>query len=151
MEGLFQENGPFQLPYYPEGGSVKPQLNPWSNHKAAHAIWVDSPGDTGFSQAGLHVQGLTGVAEDIAGFLINFFERFPDLRGKKLWLQGESYAGAMIPYMAHRIYSDDSLFCKGINLKGVQINDPSWANEYVFAIGLPVARTEPDRSLERLS
>jgi len=129
LEGLFQENGPFQLPYYYPNQTVEPRLNPYSNHRAAHSIWVDSPGDTGLSQAGLHIQGLKATAEDVAGFLVNFFKAFPDLHGKRLWLQGESYAGAMIPYMADRIYNDDSMLCKGIDLKGFQINDPSWANE----------------------
>ena len=134
MTGLMQENGPFQLPYYLEGSSVQPRVNPWSNHRAAHAIWIDSPGDTGLSQAGTHIKGLAGVAEDMVGFLINFFQAFPNLAGKRLWLQGESYAGAYIPYMADRIYGDDTLLCKGINLKGVQVNDPLWASECVFPL-----------------
>lgn len=129
MEGLFQENGPFLLPYYNVNSTVQPVLNPWSNHKAAHSVWIDSPGLTGFSKAGDNVPGLKAVAEDIAGFLVNFFQAFPNLQNKRLWLQGESYAGAMIPYMADRIYTDPTMKCKGINLKGIQINDPSWANE----------------------
>ncbi|OCF30496.1 hypothetical protein I316_07879 [Kwoniella heveanensis BCC8398] len=129
LEGAFQENGPFQLPFYHENGTVQPRLNEFGNNIAAHAVWVEQPGSTGFSTAGKHIQGLNAVAHDMVGFFVNFFRTFPDLRGKRMWLQGESFAGAMIPYIADAIYRDETLLCQGINLKGIQINDPSWASD----------------------
>lgn len=135
MEGLFQETGPLLLAYHPPNETFQPALNAYSTHKVAHAIWIDSPGNTGFSQAGEHIQGLTAVAADVAGFFVNFFRAFPELKGKRLWLQGESYAGAMIPYMADHIYKHPEL---GLNLQGFHINDPSFANEYVSSSVGPV-------------
>lgn len=130
MEGLWQENGPVIFPYYAANTSVKPYLNPYSTHKAAHAIWIDQPGNTGFSKAGLEIQGYGGIAKDFSGFLVNFFKEFEHLQGKRLWLTGESFAGAMIPYIAHHIYEHPKYYNnRGINLKGIHINDPSWADK----------------------
>lgn len=39
------------------------------------------------------------AAIDFVSFLENFYTTFPELRKKKLWLSGESWAGKFIPYL----------------------------------------------------
>lgn len=101
--------------------------NPWSWTKLGNVMWVDQPVGTGFARGDRTAANQEDVAADFAAFLVNYFSVFQNMKGKKLWLTGESYAGKYIPYMANYIYKHPSLKRQGINLQGIAINDPSWA------------------------
>jgi len=62
--------------------------------------------------------------EDVAAQLVGFLEQFlniSELKGKKLYLSGESYAGTYIPYIADCIYRNPSSL--DLNLQGTWMAD----------------------------
>ncbi|KAF7333163.1 Carboxypeptidase cpdS [Mycena venus] len=101
MDGLFQENGPFQW----QSGTYEPQPNPFS--------WTNLTN---------MIKDETDVARDFAGFWKNFIETF-EMQGFDVYFTGESYAGQYIPYIAS--YFLDQNNTTYYNVKGIQINDPS--------------------------
>jgi carboxypeptidase D len=62
-----------------------------------------------------------GLAEQLVGFMQQFLSVFSELKGKKLYLTGESYAGMYVPYIADYIYSNPTLL--DLKLQGIWIAD----------------------------
>lgn len=85
-------------------------------------VWIDQPITTGFSRGSKIVNSEIDVASDFMGFWKNFIDTF-SMKGYKIYILGESYAGQYIPYIAGGMLDteDKDYF----NVKGVQINDPS--------------------------
>lgn len=127
LEGALQENGPVVFPWNISGLPDEPyvKLNPYSWHKLASVVWVEEPVGTGFSEGTIDIRGYSDAAKEFFSFLKNFYDTFPENKGKKLWLTGESDAGQMVPAIAHHIYThDEEAKSYGIDLKGISINDP---------------------------
>ncbi|KAG6487648.1 hypothetical protein ZIOFF_056239 [Zingiber officinale] len=62
------------------------------------------------------------TATDALAFLVNWFELFPEYKGRDFFITDESYAGHYIPQLAHSIlHNKDRL----INLKGIAISNES--------------------------
>jgi carboxypeptidase D len=55
-------------------------------------VWVEQPVGTGFSQGNSTETDEEAVAESFLGFFKNFIDTF-DLKNKKIYVTGESYAG----------------------------------------------------------
>ncbi|WFD42919.1 carboxypeptidase D [Malassezia psittaci] len=127
LEGLFQENGPFSLPMQKEW-VVK--QNPYSWTNLSHVVWVENPVGVGFTKGTPDIKGERDLAREFYGFLEQFYETFAELKGKRLWITGESYAGMYIPYIAHEIYQHPTN-ASGINLQGISINDPSFTTDFL--------------------
>jgi cathepsin A (carboxypeptidase C) len=91
---IFAENGPF---------SVKEDLsllrNDFSWNNKANVLYVDQPVGTGFSKAADqdYTKSETEVAIDFRLFLLGFLDKHPELKGRELFITGESYAGHYIP------------------------------------------------------
>ncbi|KAF8120710.1 Alpha/Beta hydrolase protein [Boletus edulis] len=119
LEGLLQENGPFSWSY----GQAKPTVNEYSWTNLSSILWIEQPVGTGFSQGTPNIENEDQLAEQLVGFLQQFLEVFSELKGKKLWLTGESYAGTYIPYIANYIYENPTLL--DLSLQGMWISDPS--------------------------
>ncbi|PWN51753.1 alpha/beta-hydrolase [Violaceomyces palustris] len=134
LEGLMQENGPFKLPW----GTKEIVKNPYSYTKLANVLWVEQPVSVGFTKGTPDITDEEGISKEFVGFLDNFFASFPELKGKKLWLHGESYAGKYIPYIANYIYKRSASVnsAAGLNLQGISINDPSFTGD-AFGEELP--------------
>ncbi|KAF8264855.1 alpha/beta-hydrolase [Lactarius quietus] len=111
LEGMFQENG-----------------NQWSWTNVSSVLYVDQPVGTGFSQGVPDAQNEDDVAAQLVGFLQQFLEVFSELKGKKFYLSGESYAGAYVPYIANFIYENTTTSTLDLDLQGIWISDPmiSW-------------------------
>lgn len=62
------------------------------------------------------------VAIHFGIFLKKFYQNFPELKNRPLYLTGESYAGHYIPFMANYIYKKEFIEL-GINLKGIAIGN----------------------------
>ncbi|KAF9431623.1 hypothetical protein BGZ76_011914 [Entomortierella beljakovae] len=123
MEGLFDENGP----YVPNGGSF--ELNPHSWHNIGHIIYVDQPFGTGFSHSNTTVPDEDFVGRTMVSFYRNFLKTFPELKSKKVYLTGESFAGRYIPYFAkHVLNFNDKHKSDPINLKAVAIGNGLYGN-----------------------
>ena len=117
LEGLLQENGPFLWQY----GTYKPVANPWSWHRLTNMVWVEQPVGTGFSAGTPTARDEDDVAEQFLGFWRNFVELF-GVQGYKVYLAGESYAGAYCPYIAsHMLDANDTTT---FDLQGMLIYDP---------------------------
>ncbi|KIM77994.1 hypothetical protein PILCRDRAFT_607714 [Piloderma croceum F 1598] len=119
LEGLLQENGPFSW----KTGTAKPIVNEYSWTNLSSMLYVEQPIGTGFSQGTPDVKDENGVAAELVGFMQQFLEVFSELKGKKLYLTGESYAGTYVPYIANYIYENPTAL--NLNLQGIWISDPS--------------------------
>ncbi|KAI0179484.1 alpha/beta-hydrolase [Hypoxylon sp. FL1284] len=117
FEGLLQENGPFIWQY----GTLKPVPNPWAWNRLTNVVWVEQPVGTGFSRGEVTARGEEDVAAQFLGFWKNFIETF-SLQGYKVYIAGESYAGAYCPYIASAMLdkNDTTLY----DLSGMLIYDP---------------------------
>lgn len=128
LDGLFQENGPFLW----QSGTYAPQPNPFSWTNLTNMIWVDQPIGTGLSPAAegapAEITNEVDVGRQFAGFWKNFMTTF-NMTGADVYITGESYAGQYIPYIAS--YMLDQNNTDYYNVKGIQINDPSIAEDAV--------------------
>ncbi|KAF8833005.1 alpha/beta-hydrolase, partial [Paxillus ammoniavirescens] len=123
LKGLLQENGPLSWSY----GQAKPTVNEHSWTNLSSVLWVEQPVGTGFSQGTPNIENEDQLSEQLVGFMQQFLEVFSELKGKKLWLTGESYAGFYVPYIANYIYENLTLL--DLSLQGILIIDPlisSW-------------------------
>ncbi|KAJ7661534.1 alpha/beta-hydrolase [Mycena polygramma] len=118
LEGFLQENGPFQWGV----GTAKPivNVNSWTN--LSSMLWVEQPVGTGFSQGTPNIKDEDDLAAQLVGFFQQFLTVFEELKGKKLYLSGESYAGQYVPYIANFIYENPTLL--DLSLQGIWISDP---------------------------
>jgi carboxypeptidase D len=125
LEGLLQENGPFSWGY----GQAKPTKNEFSWTNLSSVLYLEQPVGTGFSQGTPTAKDENDIAAQVVGFLQQFLEIFSELKGKKFYLTGESYAGTYIPYIANYIYENPKKLA--LNLQGTWISDPSISHDVV--------------------
>ncbi|PIL36469.1 hypothetical protein GSI_00158 [Ganoderma sinense ZZ0214-1] len=118
LEGLLQENGPFQWSY----GQAQPTQNEFSWTNLSSIIFLEQPVGTGFSQGRPNVTNENDVAAQVVGFFQQFLEVFSELKGKNLYLSGESYAGMYVPYLANFIYEHPTDL--NLTLNGFWVSDP---------------------------
>jgi carboxypeptidase D len=89
-------------------------------------IWVEQPIGTGFTSGTPTARNEEDVAAQFMGFWKNFVDTF-SIQGYKVYIAGESYAGAYCPYIASAFLdSEDKTY---FNMKGMVIYDP------VIAVG----------------
>ena len=53
-------------------------------------LYIEQPVGTGFSQGTPNIKNEDDLAAQFVGFLQQFLEVFPELKGKKTYLSGES-------------------------------------------------------------
>lgn len=132
LDGLLQEHGPFLW----QSGTYAPQPNPFSFVNLTNMVYVDQPIGTGFSPAAdgapANITDEIDIGRDFSGFWKNFMTTF-NLTGRKVYLTGESYAGQYIPYIASYLLDQNNT--DYYNVKGIQINDPSIAEDSVLIQG----------------
>ncbi|KAM6489316.1 Alpha/Beta hydrolase fold [Amanita muscaria] len=116
--GLLQENGPISW----QTGQAKPTPNQYSWTKISSVLWVEQPVGTGYSQGTPTAQNEEDAAAQLVGFLQQFLNVFSELKGKKFYLTGESYAGMYIPYIADYIYTHPTILA--LDLQGIWMADP---------------------------
>ncbi|KAL9645258.1 hypothetical protein ABK040_002458 [Willaertia magna] len=94
-EGGNNEN--YYLKFNPEAS--------WIEH--SDLLFIDQPIGTGFSYVeNNETFATTGdqVSLDLYNVLLNFFDRYPQFKDRKLILSGESYAGHYLPKLSERIF-----------------------------------------------
>ncbi|KAI2618116.1 alpha/beta-hydrolase [Hypoxylon sp. NC1633] len=124
FEGLLQENGPFIWQY----GTLKPVPNPWAWNRLTNVVWVEQPIGTGFSRGKVTARSEEDVAAQFLGFWKNFVDTFA-LQGYKVYIAGESYAGAYCPYIASAMLDkNDTAY---YNVSGMMIYDPVLGDDVV--------------------
>ncbi|KAF5206765.1 Serine carboxypeptidase-like [Thalictrum thalictroides] len=143
--GEAEEIGPFHV--NADGKSL--YVNPYSWNQVANILFLDSPVGTGFSYTNdpseLLTNGDQRTADDSLVFLLKWFERFPQYKGRDFYITGESYAGHFIPQLAQAIVRYKwSAQESSINLKGYMVgnaltddfNDHSGVSEFLWSTGL---------------
>ncbi|KAI0002905.1 alpha/beta-hydrolase [Russula compacta] len=120
LEGSLEENGPFTWRH----GQALPTQNEWSWTNLSSILYVEQPVGTGFSQGVPDANDENDVAAQLVGFLQQFLQIFVELKGKKFYLTGESYAGMYVPYIANFIYEHTTRATLDLDLQGIWMNDP---------------------------
>jgi len=121
---LFFENGPYHI-----NQDLSLTSNPYSWNTKANLVFIDQPIGTGYSRAASVAdfdRDEDAIAQAFLTFLVGFFEKHPDLKGRDLYLTGESYAGHYIPAMSALIHKTNNT---DINLKGLAIGN-GWVDPY---------------------
>ncbi|KAJ1275663.1 hypothetical protein BS78_05G152900 [Paspalum vaginatum] len=119
--GAFSENGPFR----PSGQVLV--KNEYSWNKEANVIYLETPAGVGYSYSAdaAYYQGVDDkmTAMDNMVFLQRWLQKFPQYKGRDLYIAGESYAGHYIPQLAEAMVEfnkKDKVF----NLKGIALGNP---------------------------
>lgn len=77
---------PFSWAY----GQYKPTMNEYSWTNLSSMLYIEQPVGTGYSQGTPTISNEADLAEQFVGFLQQFLNIFPELKGKKTYLTGES-------------------------------------------------------------
>lgn len=122
--GQSEEIGPFHIK---EDGKTL-YLNPYSWNQVANILFLDSPVGVGFSYSNtssdVSTNGDIRTAKDSLAFLLKWFERFPQYKGRDFYITGESYAGHYVPQLSQAIVRHNSATkAKSINLKGYMVGN----------------------------
>ncbi|KAL1207483.1 Serine carboxypeptidase-like 36 [Cardamine amara subsp. amara] len=123
--GAFFGLGPFRV--NKDGKSLF--LNPYSWNNEANVLFLETPAGVGFSYSNTHtdleeysMEGDKRTAEDNYAFLVNWLERFPEYKGREIYITGQSYAGHYVPQLAQLILQRNNQNL--INLQGIMIGNP---------------------------
>lgn len=133
--GLMTELGPLllsdlslQTREYKETGIPTPLYNPDSWTKLGSLLIFDAPAPVGFSYCNKDLNGKGNscmawtdelASENSYLALQAFYQKFPSLSNRALFLTGESYAGIYIPTLARRILEGS----ESMNLQGFAVGD----------------------------
>ncbi|CAN6171801.1 unnamed protein product [Urochloa humidicola] len=134
LSGLAYEIGPIRFVVEPYDGTL-PRLryNPNSWTKVSHILFVDSPIGAGFSFTrelkGYDVGDISASLQ-LHEFLSKWFDDHPEYLANPFYIGGDSYAGKIVPFLAHVILEARS--SSGIearmkfvpNLKGYLVGNP---------------------------
>ncbi|XP_059635963.1 serine carboxypeptidase II-2 [Cornus florida] len=134
--GMAEEIGPFHI----EKDGKTLYLNPNAWNEVANLLFVDSPVGVGFSYSNtssdLLSNGDKRTAADSLAFLLKWFERFPQYKGRDFYITGESYAGHYVPQLSQAIVRHNSAAGeKTINLKGYMVGN-ALTDDYHDHLGL---------------
>lgn len=129
---VFVENGPMNL----VNGEAVSNPNSWSNK--ANLLFIDQPIGTGFSKGSIFnmPKNEEKVREQFGIFIKKFYKLYPELKNRKLYITGESYAGHYIPFIADFLIEEESFKTEGITLSGVAIGN-GWVMPYDQYSGYP--------------
>ncbi|EEC84715.1 hypothetical protein OsI_31677 [Oryza sativa Indica Group] len=119
--GAMKELGPFRV--NPDGKTLSRNKHAWNN--VANVIFLESPAGVGFSYS-MNSSDYSDVgdqitAEDTYVFLLNWFNRFPEYKGRDFYIAGDSYGGHYVPQIAtivtfiNHLFDGDTPF----NLRGI--------------------------------
>ena len=132
LDGWAMENGPMFLN---KNGTYT--INEYSWNKAANMLYIESPGEVGYSYITSGLEDDIKVDDDIVAkdnfnALLSFYVKFPEYKNRDLYISGESYAGIYIPMLAYEIinYNKNIPENNKINLKGILVGNGVTDNEY---------------------
>jgi carboxypeptidase C (cathepsin A) len=124
--GWAQEHGPASFGDESETYTI----NPYSWHKLANIIYLESPAGVGFSYIDSNKDEDVYIDDYISGkenleALVDFFKKYPSLKSNKFYIAGESYAGIYVPTLAANIvdYNQMQVSSQKINLKGIMVGN----------------------------
>ena len=125
LDGWANEHGPMQ--FLPDG---KFHYNEYTWIKVANILYLESPGDVGFSYVDSKLDYELRINDDIAAednlhALLSFFKKFPSMKDKDFYISGESYGGIYVPTLANKVieYNKNLPESKKIRLKGILVGN----------------------------
>ena len=126
---LFYENGPFII-----NDDLTLSKNQHSWNERANLMFIDHPYGTGFSSSASdkYVKNIDEVANEFLKFFTKWLDLFPQYKGRKFFITGESYAGHYIPAIAEFILRKENR-TPDINLKGIAIGNGAIAMTQQYA------------------
>ena len=104
--GLFRELGPFKIDQ--KTGKVLERAESWNQN--ANLVFLDQPLGTGFSTVTTGHVALDHqtVQKQFLLFYENFLNKYPEYRGRKVYVTGESYGGHWIPYASYALMQSNN-------------------------------------------
>ncbi|KAM7472901.1 hypothetical protein LguiA_011084 [Lonicera macranthoides] len=134
--GMAEELGAFHV--NKDGKTL--YLNPYSWNQVANMLFLDSPVGVGYSYSNTSSDIVTNgdkrTAEDSLTFLLNWFERFPQYKGREFYVTGESYGGHYVPQLSQAIVKHNSINGeRTINLKGYMVGN-ALTDDYYDQFGM---------------
>jgi carboxypeptidase D len=81
-------------------------------------LWVEQPVGTGFAQGEVTAQSIEDIADDFVKFFKNWQDIF-GIKNYKVFITGESFAGAYVPYIASAMLDTKNLTY--FNVSGIMI------------------------------
>ena len=98
--GLLTEQGPFRPSAH---GWLLPNDFAWTRY--ASVVFIEQPVGVGFSRSGKMAETYSdgNAASDNYRFVVNFFERFRELKKNEFYITSESYGGHYMPMLAKQI------------------------------------------------
>lgn len=139
MEGATTENGPLALFDIKESCSADGKSkcdyteqfsrNPYAWNAHANVLYVDQPKNVGYSFGyGKETASSVEAADDFITFYTNWVKLFPEFKGRKTIIAGESYGGHYIPAWANAILNYNEAQAQKdtpnlINFSGVAIGN----------------------------
>eukprot|EP00343_Euplotes_focardii_P006726 CAMPEP_0205821030 /NCGR_PEP_ID=MMETSP0206-20130828/4631_1 /ASSEMBLY_ACC=CAM_ASM_000279 /TAXON_ID=36767 /ORGANISM="Euplotes focardii, Strain TN1" /LENGTH=452 /DNA_ID=CAMNT_0053116205 /DNA_START=42 /DNA_END=1400 /DNA_ORIENTATION=+ len=139
MLAFIQEHGPCII----DDGEDFVKENPFPWNERANVLYIESPAGVGFSYAksaeDKEYNDLISSLDNLEA-LKSFYELFPNLAERDLYITGESYAGIYVPYLAFRVHQHNTMAVitgeETIPLKGIAVGNgatdwkydttPSW-------------------------
>ena len=121
--GLFTENGPLYVnDYKPGQGELKADKRVETWNQKANMIFPDYPLGVGFSTVteGHVSSNKEGVIKEFQLFYQGFLEKYPQYKGRDIFISGESYGGHWVPYTSYALHSLNN---PDIPLKGFAIGN----------------------------
>lgn len=116
---FFTEQGLYH--FSAETGAPQVVKNDWAWSNVAHVVFIDSPSGVGYSYSATpagNVHNDTSSAVDNYHTLLAFFAAYPELKTRKVYITGESYAGIYVPMLAQQVVRNG-----GINLAGIMVGN----------------------------
>ena len=101
--GMFMELGPCVV----DDGETEFFTNPHPWNQRANVLFIEQPAGVGYSWANttddMKFNDLISSRDNLIA-LKHFYVKFPEYKGRDLYISGESYAGIYVPYLAFRIH-----------------------------------------------
>eukprot|EP01022_Parablepharisma_sp_SALTPOND_P016814 TRINITY_DN255_c0_g1_i1.p1 TRINITY_DN255_c0_g1~~TRINITY_DN255_c0_g1_i1.p1 ORF type:complete len:480 (-),score=48.61 TRINITY_DN255_c0_g1_i1:95-1387(-) len=118
VEVALYENGPYRISKDLLAKRVAHSLN-----NNTDVLYIDQPIGTGFSNCDRKTRypiDETQVATDLYNFFLGFFQKYPEYKGRPLYITGQSFGGHFIPGALPIILKKDN---PDINVKGIAIGN----------------------------
>lgn len=114
--GFLTEQGPFRPN---KQGHLDENKFAWT--KLASIVFIEQPVGVGFSKPGRgETYGDAKAAVDNYRFVVNFFNRYPDLRSNEFYISSESYGGHYMPTLARELVDRGGV----PNFRGFMVGNP---------------------------
>ena len=127
-------------------------LNPYSWNKVANVLYIEQPAGVGFSYPAGPAND-TMTANDTVEAIAAFIGYHPELKGRPLYIAGESYGGHYVPNTAKAIeaWNAEAGQAAPINLKGFAVGN-GYADWHLdFNMNVPFGRYHALSSTEQFA